>query len=146
MSEQGGSRMPFLVLRLGDQLYALAIDDVIEVSALVEMQSVASEQPALLGIVNRRGAPLPLLDLRMIFGKPADTLDASTLFVVVQCRGQQTGLVVDEVRQVIYASQISAPPQGLRFVGGLVSTEMGLLQLIRVMPLVAEYLPGEIEV
>jgi len=99
---------PVLPLRCGDHCYALPLENVVEVAAMVAVAPVPGGAEALLGVANRGGSALPILDLRRWLGLAAPPLDARTLFVVV--RGDvrdgaadeqaQMGLVVDEVLPV----------------------------------------------
>lgn len=91
-----------LTFRLDRQEYALPVDEVVEVAALMELTRIADSVPELLGIANRHGTALPVLDLRRVLDAPLAPLDATTLFIVGSHDGQMVGLVVDEVQQVEY--------------------------------------------
>src|SRR5688500_12439522 len=86
-----------LTFRLGDQQYALPIDDVVEVAAMVELTRISGVRPEILGMINRRGTPMLLLDLRAVLGQDAPPVDVSTLFIVTVHNEQPVGLVVDEI-------------------------------------------------
>jgi len=106
---------PFLVFRVGEAHYALAIEEVTEVAALMTVLPLMGlVHPALLGMVIRQGEPLALLDLRRLFGVPA-LIDRNTLFVVAQHPPMPLGFVVDAVQGVVYFEQHalhSAPNTG----------------------------------
>jgi chemotaxis signal transduction protein len=139
--------IPVLTFRLDDQTYALHIDYVVEVMAMVTVQSVAGARPEVLGMVNRHGVPMILLDMRLALGKQAaGTIDASTLFVVVMQGDRYAGLVVDEIYQVDYLQQLSPAPQGAHLIFGIASDHDSMVQLIAVDAVLAAYLPGKVEV
>ena len=48
-------RLPLLTFRLGEARYALLIEDVVEVAAMVDMLSLPTERAEILGYINRRG-------------------------------------------------------------------------------------------
>jgi purine-binding chemotaxis protein CheW len=64
-------RQPVLTFTLGDGIYALPIEEVIEVAAMVELIPLADAPPEILGMVNRHGEIMPVLDLRQVFKQPA---------------------------------------------------------------------------
>ncbi|MGQ9889073.1 MAG: chemotaxis protein CheW [Aggregatilineales bacterium] len=135
--------LPFLTFRLGQQSYALPIAQVIEVAAMVELVTVANAPAALLGVANRHGSVLPVLDLRLVFGQPAPPVTDSTLFVVAAAGARQAGLVVDEVYQVAYfdAQQLAASPVSEKYVEGILTHRDQLIQIVALPALLASFLP-----
>ncbi len=137
-----------LSFRLGEQVYALPITHVVEVAAMVAHQPVMSADPALIGMVNRHGSALLLLDLRQVMGKPTPPITAQTLFIVAtDSHGSADtspliGLVVDAVIQVIYTTAPAALPDGLAYIHGVVSHDGELIQVVNVQPLLKAYLPA----
>ncbi len=123
---------PFLTLMLGGQHYALPIDQVVEVVAMVELTHTNDPRPAVLGVANRHEAVLPMLDLRVMLGHPAAPLGAATLFVVVKPDDQCFGLVVDAVNQVEYLPAEKSNR-------GIISYDERLIQIIALEPLLSSY-------
>jgi chemotaxis signal transduction protein len=139
--------LPMLTFRLGDQQYALPIDEVVEVASMVELTILPDSATGMLGIANRHGAMLPILDLRQILEQEATSIDSSTLFVVVTHGEGVAGLVVDEVHQVEYVdpgAKQSVPAAG-RFIRDIVSHKGQLVQLISVPQLLGTVSEGLIE-
>lgn len=136
-------RLPFLTFRLGQQSYALPIAQVVEVAAMVELVTVANAPAALLGVANRHGSVLPLLDLRLVFGQPAAPITDSTLFVVAALGTRQVGLIVDEIYQVAYfdAQQLAASPLSEKYVEGILTYRDQLVQIVALPALLASFLP-----
>lgn len=124
--------LPLLSFRLGEQLYALPIDAVVEVAAMVERVTLPQMPPEALGVANRHGQPLPLLDLRVIFRQPAEPVTSATVFIVAAHGARMAGLVVDEIHQVEYVdarqlSQIDAPAQ---YIHGIINHKSALMPII----------------
>jgi chemotaxis signal transduction protein len=116
---------------LGDQYYALRIDDVIEVAAMVELIHLANARPEILGAVNRHGTVLPVLDARLMLGHDALPIDDMTMFIVVGLDDPVMGLVVDRVFQVEYISGQKLNLSGVdRFVRGLLTQGSRVIQLL----------------
>jgi purine-binding chemotaxis protein CheW len=136
------STVPALVFRLADQQYALLIEDVIEVAAMVAMARVPDAPTGLLGVANRHGDVLPLLDLRLIFGLETLPVTSATLFIVVRAGGQVAGLVVDEVLQVKYLAYDPAHlARGAgKYIQTIVSEADALIQILALAPLLAAHL------
>jgi purine-binding chemotaxis protein CheW len=94
--------IPVLAFRLADQFYALPISCVVEVAAMVALTQLPDAPPVILGLANRHGEVLPILDLRIAFGLPAEPIGLSTLFIVCELDHLRAGFVIDEVFQVRY--------------------------------------------
>jgi purine-binding chemotaxis protein CheW len=135
--------LPFLTFSLGKQLYALPIDQVVEVVAMVELVTVPDTPPAFLGAANRRGSVLPVLDLRPVFQQEATPITPATLFIVAADGKREAGLVVDEVLQVVYFSsdQVSGASVREQFVLGIIPHQDQLVQFIALPALLTRLLP-----
>ncbi|MBZ0286759.1 MAG: chemotaxis protein CheW [Anaerolineae bacterium] len=145
MSHQADSR-PVLIFNIGDGLYALSIDDIVEVAAMVEMTAVPDAPPEILGVVNRHGAILPMLDLRRVFKQQSAAVLPSTLFIVVQQGNNRAGLVVDDVQQVEYvdAAQLEGVSVPGRYIRGMISYKSQLIQQIALPPLWESFLVNQV--
>lgn len=134
--------IPILTFSLGTRLYGLLIDDVVEVAAMVELMPIVDARPEFLGVVNRQGSVLPMLDLRLILGHEHQPISLTTLFVVASAKERLVGLVVDEVHQVEYvaSNQWQTSHTAGKFIRGIISYKTALMQIIDPSPLVAAYL------
>jgi len=137
--------LPVLTFRLGNQMYALLIEDVVEVEAMVERIAVLDAPPEVLGLVNRRGTILPLVDLRLVFNQPAPSVNSSSFFIVGEQRGQQIGLVVDEVVQVEYVNsvQLEQASAAGKYIRGIINIKSELIPVIALNPLIEVFLAGQ---
>jgi purine-binding chemotaxis protein CheW len=133
--------VPALTFMLGEQYYAFRIEDVVEVASMVELVTIPGTRPEVLGLANRHGSALLILDLRRIMGADSPPVDVSALFVVVQQGEHLAGLVVDEVHQVEYipAQRINHINTAGPYIRGIISYEERLIQIITLGPLLAEY-------
>ena len=132
--------------RLGGQAYAVDILLVQELRRYSEPTSLPDVPAYLSGVINLRGAVVPVLDLRVRFNLEAK-LDRLTVIIVVAVRGKNVGLVVDEVTSVLKLSPDSvrpAPTMARRvdasFILGLVPNGDALVTLLDVDRLVSEEL------
>lgn len=130
-----------LAFRLGQQYYALPITQVIEVAAMVSYARLPNAADGLLGVVNRQGSNLLLLDLRQIFGWPAPPVTLTTFFIVAGDEANRAGLVVDEVVRVqhIRADQSTALTDEQHFVSHVLNDGEDLFQLVKLSQIIHTY-------
>lgn len=135
---------PILLLSIADQYYALLISDVVEVAAMVELIKLPDAAPEFLGVADRHGAVLPILDLRHIFAQTAAPVTASTLFVVANHESQLVGLVIDDVHQVEYIARehLQFTSTFGKHIRGIISNRERLILVIALDTLFATYLSG----
>lgn len=108
-----GDAHKFLIFRLGDDEFGLPIETVDEVARVPDQITRLPKTPAFLeGVINLRGAVLPVLDQRRRFDMPKLGRAQSQRLVVVRTQGHRAGLIVDAVSDVISADagQIEPAP------------------------------------
>ena len=98
--------------RLQDDLYAV---DIMRIKEIIRPQKLTPlpQAPSFVdGIINLRGAVIPVVDLRKRFNMPAREVSMSTRLLIVRLSGQTLGLVVDDVTEVITVpvNDINPPP------------------------------------
>jgi purine-binding chemotaxis protein CheW len=110
----------YLTFMLGGETYAmgiLAIKEIIEYGNLTEVPRMPQ---FIRGVINLRGAVVPVIDLSARFGKQATQVTRRTCIVIVEVAGggemqnetQDVGVMVDAVNAVleIPAGEIEPPP------------------------------------
>ena len=106
----------YLTFMLGGDAYALGILSIKEIIEYTAMTEVPMMPASIRGVINLRGAVVPVMDLQVRFGQSANPVTKRTCIVIAEvssAEGQQTmGIVVDAVNEVldIDASDIEAPP------------------------------------
>ena len=135
-------RLAILTFRLGSSTYALLIEDVVEVEAMVELMPVLDGPPEVLGLVNRHGSILPLVDLRILFKQPASQVSSLSFFIVAVHESWHIGLVVDEVHQVEYVNfiQMEETLASGKYIRGMINLRSQLIPVIALAPLVEAFL------
>jgi len=95
----------FLTFRLEDELFALDIEKVREVLDFPSITKVPQTPDYLCGVINLRGSVVPVVDLRLKFGKTGaeQTLNSCIIIVEVELDGEKTvmGAVADAVQEVL---------------------------------------------
>ena len=106
----------YLTFVLGAETFAIgimAIKEIIEYSSLTEVPMMPTY---VRGVINLRGAVVPVLDLPVRFGKAASAVTKRTCIVIIEVvlgsERHTLGLVVDAVNAVldIPTSEIEPPP------------------------------------
>jgi chemotaxis signal transduction protein len=91
----------YVMFRLAARTFATSLDDVREIVRLSGLQRLPGVQPPLAGVIELRGAPLPVLDVR---GTDAPEDDGDVL--VVDVAGDAVGVAVDQVLAVLAADAL----------------------------------------
>lgn len=103
----------WLTFWLDGQRYAISVAHVEGIVRMLPITSVPEYPPYAKGVIDLRGTVIPVLDLRLRFGKrEAEYTDATC---IINCRVEENniGLIVDEVDAVISITpdMISTPPR-----------------------------------
>lgn len=101
----------FLTFQLGEQLYGTPVARIAEINSVIEI-TVVPKMPALVrGVMNLRGKVIPIVDLRVKFGKIVTPETKLSCIIVVETATGLIGGQVDAVRTVdsLDASSIEAP-------------------------------------
>lgn len=107
----------YLTFTLGDEVFAMDIRTVNEIIQHAAMTVVPLMPAFLRGVINLRGAVVPVIDLQSRFGRPTAKVGSKTCIVVFDAthEGEKTGLglMVDAVNEVIEINRehIEPPPQ-----------------------------------
>lgn len=98
--------------RLKDDLYAVDIMRIKEIIRPQKLTPLPQAPPFIDGIINLRGAVIPVVDLRKRFDMTPRDSTISTRLLIVRLSGQTLGLVVDDVTEVITVpvNDIKPPP------------------------------------
>jgi purine-binding chemotaxis protein CheW len=95
-----------VVFRLMDEEYAVPIESVQEIVRVPDELIAVPKTPDFIeGVVNLRGAVLPVVDQRRRFGLPAAERNDRQRIVVFSVKGMRTGFIVDSVSQVMRVPQ-----------------------------------------
>ena len=101
----------FVVFRLMEEEYGVAISAVQEIVRLPETITRVPRSPAFIeGVINLRGTVIPLVDQRTLFGLPGGERNDRQRIVVFTIRGTRTGFIVDSVSEVMRISRALIGP------------------------------------
>lgn len=147
--DTGGGEEQFVVLRLGRDEFGVPIGAVQEIVRLPDALTHIPRAPEFVeGVINLRGAVLPVIDLRRRLGLPAIERTDGQRVMVFTSEGTRTGFIVDAVAEVlsIPVRTISAAPRLSTEQGTMLSRMANLEEQQRIVQLIApEHLLGSLE-
>lgn len=110
LSEMDGKYLTYFT---ENQLYGVPISDVVQIVGMQEITEVPEFPPYAKGIINLRGSIIPVIDVRLRFGKQEKEYDERTCIIVTMIRDSSVGFIVDAVDAVtdIDDDNISPPPR-----------------------------------
>jgi purine-binding chemotaxis protein CheW len=138
-----------VVFHLAGQEFGLLADAVREIIRRRATTRVPHASPYIDGVINLRGRIIPVFNLRRRLGLPpaaADDASASQAVIVVEYDGNDAGLLVDKVSDVVKiagsdvdasACRVEAARQ-THFLEGTVKLQGRLVTLLRLEPLLEE--------
>jgi purine-binding chemotaxis protein CheW len=100
MAEQGTTRQ-LVVFSLGEEEYALPINQVQEIIRYTEPRAVASEVAWIRGVISLRGKIVPVCDLGARLGVAGGGGEGSGKIVIVETGSVTAGIIVDDVDEVL---------------------------------------------
>ncbi len=111
------STLQYLTFMLGEEVFALDIAKVREVLEFTSVTKVPKTPEFMRGVINLRGAVVPVVDMRLKFGMPMGEKTINTCVVIVETEldGEVTalGALVDSVEEVfeLEPERIEPPPK-----------------------------------
>lgn len=134
----------YLSFGLGESEYSVEIMSVREIRGWTRTTSLPRSPAYVRGVINLRGAVLPVIDLAMRLGLPETEPEDRNVIIVVDVDSRSMGLRVDAVSDILSLSQdqLHPPPDvatspGARFVKALTLLDdrmVRILDLTHVIP------------
>ncbi|MCL2497040.1 MAG: chemotaxis protein CheW [Symbiobacteriaceae bacterium] len=134
MSEQ----FKYLTFMLGEETYGLPILQVKGINQMQPITHVPRMSHFVKGVINLRGKIITIIDLRLKFGLEEIEHNERTCIINVELEegGRQSGLIVDEVSEVldVPADSIEPPPSdaggSLEFLTGIGKAKGKVIMLL----------------
>lgn len=114
----------YLTFWTDDQLFGISIASVVQIVKLQEITEIPEYPMYAKGIINLRGAIIPVIDMRLRLGKMEAEYNDRTCIIVVTIRGNEIGFVVDSVDEVtdVSSEQVTDPPRvGQSYAGNYIT-------------------------
>jgi chemotaxis-related protein WspB len=138
--------MLFLLFQLGKDRYALDAREVAEILPLVDVKLIPQARPAIAGICNYRGAPVPVIDLNQLMSNQPAAQRFSTRIILVNYRSdggtRLLGLIAEQVKATLKREPEEFVDSGVQdsathYLGPVAADAGGMLQWIHVDKLLA---------
>jgi purine-binding chemotaxis protein CheW len=133
------SYLEFLCFRVSDEIYGIDIMDIKEIFKLREVTEVPRAPAFVLGILSLRGVIIPINDMCIRLGLARNGHRGKERVVVVKSKNRLSGLLVDEVFQVVGVKtgafeEAPAVMDGINrdFISGIGRSEERLIIIINV--------------
>lgn len=141
--------MELLTFDAGGTRYAIPSGRVLEVVPRVWVTPLAGAPVGVLGVVNYRGAPLCVVELRSRLGHPPrerDSLDEH--LVIARGKTRTLGLLVDRVQDLLSVDdgEVRAPEAPTRHIAGVIAKGPGVVLLQELDALLTEPEEGALDV
>jgi purine-binding chemotaxis protein CheW len=135
----------FISFAIGDEQYGVDIMAVREIKEWTNVSRLPEHPDYLRGVLNFRGAMVPIIDLRCRFGEGLTDATPTHIVIIVQIADRQVGLLADRVLDIVsYETDgIQPVPRVARsrqadFLSGLITIEDMMIALIDLPGLLAE--------
>lgn len=134
-----------LSFRIGEQEYSVDIMSVREIRGWTKATPLPHSPTHVRGVINLRGAVLPVVDLAVRLGMPAVSGESRNVIIVVQVHGQTVGLLVDAVSDILAmpTSELQPPPTvsgdgAPSFVEGITIVEGRMIRVLNLASIFAD--------
>jgi purine-binding chemotaxis protein CheW len=105
---QGNSEL--IAFRIGDQEFCVNIMAVREIRGWTQATPLPHAPPYVLGVINLRGAVLPIIDLSARLGMKEAEPTARHVIIVAQVRSRVVGLLVEAVSDILTITEENIQP------------------------------------
>jgi purine-binding chemotaxis protein CheW len=151
-SAEDSQKGRFLAFMVGNEAFGIEIKYVIEIIGIQNITEMPEMPSYVKGIINLRSKIIPLIDIRLRFGKEPRDYDDRTCVIVVSINGFSYGLIVDSVYEVLTIpdEEISPLPgintaTGNRFVKNIGKTANRIILIVDCEKLLTSEDIGDIE-
>lgn len=102
----------YMTFKCSDEIYGISIKYVNEIIGLSQITKVPETQDYLIGLINLRGKIIPVIDVRIRFGKEPLEYNDRTCVIVIDVKSTVIGLIVDAIDEVaaFAENEITTPP------------------------------------
>jgi purine-binding chemotaxis protein CheW len=127
----------FISFTIGGEEYGVDIMAIREIKGWTITTELPNTPDYVRGVINLRGAIVPIFDLRTRFGGGETQASARHVIIVVSVRSRVLGLLVDAVADIITVASLSIQPvpdlehrTDVGFLAGLVTVEGRMVALL----------------
>jgi purine-binding chemotaxis protein CheW len=138
-------RRELIAFRIGEQEFCVDIMAVREIRGWTPATPLPQTPDYMRGVINLRGAVLPIIELASRLGLPVSDTTARSVIIVVKIEERLVGLLVDAVSDILSVTQDSIQPtpdvacdRVKNFIRGLITIEDRMISEIAIERLLPE--------
>lgn len=137
MSDEAEPALELISFCIGEQEFCIDVKTVREIRGWTPATPLPHAPSYLRGVINLRGAIMPVIDLRNRLGLGITVPETRHVIVVVECQDRLAGILVDAVSETFTVSRDHlqpAPDIGVeeqRFIQAILSMENRLITYLR---------------
>jgi len=90
-----------VAFEMDDELYGADISEVAEILEMIPIMRLPNVPAFILGLVNLRGAIVPVIDLRIRFELAHKEFDADSRIIILKAEHLIVGIIVDRLRELL---------------------------------------------
>jgi purine-binding chemotaxis protein CheW len=136
-ARNAAAQTQFISFALGDDQYGVDIMAVREIKGWSDITHLPKQPDYVRGVLNLRGAIVPIMDLRCRFGQGLTETTPLHIMIIVQIGDRQVGLIGDRVLDIVSvdSAKIQQVPRTAHghtadFLSGLVTHDNTMIALI----------------
>jgi purine-binding chemotaxis protein CheW len=115
MSTTSAMPIQYLTFGLGNDTFAVEIAPIREIIEYPGLTGIPMTPAFIRGVINLRGAVVPVIDLSVRFGRAATQIDRRTCIIIIEIASegvlQPLGILVDRVHEVLEVSPEQIEPR-----------------------------------
>jgi purine-binding chemotaxis protein CheW len=144
-AQENGDLQQYITFAVDQEEYAIDIITVREIKAWSQTTTLPNTQAHMRGVINLRGAIVPIYDMRVMFGKGLTAATKSHVVIILSVESRTIGILVDAVSDIVSLDNttIQEPPHnrdaasGQNYITGLVQNNNQMVMLLNPKALIA---------
>ena len=140
-----GENTELISFAIGNDQYGVDIMAVREIKGWTDITPLPGQADYVRGVLNLRGAIVPIIDLRCRFGQGLTQATPLHIAIIVQIAEKPIGLLADRVLDIVSLDETDIKPvprvaqsDRVNFLSGLLASEAGMIALIDLPHLLAD--------
>jgi len=109
-ADDGAPTQQYITFKIGDREFGVDIMAVREIRGWTPATKIPNSPKAVLGVVNLRGAIIPILDLRACFGEDLTQATQAHVVIIVVIGSRVAGILVDAVSDILSVRHADIQP------------------------------------
>lgn len=99
-----------LTFTVEEESFGIPIEHVTQIIGIQHITFIPNQPKYVKGVINLRGQIIPVMDIRLKFGKPVIDYDDRTCIIVVNKNDMDVGIIVDRVSEVLNIKESEIAP------------------------------------